>query len=365
MTLKEEVEKKRTEISVDSYPMSIGEVINIYRDGEIEIHPEFQRIYRWDEEQKSKFIESVLLGIPIPPIFVFQKSNGMWDVIDGQQRLSTILQFAGILKTDDGTTYPPLQLLPTKFLPSLGKVTWNDPETFVPDLKLLFKREKLHFTIIKEKNDGDSSKYELFQRINTGGTHLSAQEIRNCLLVMINKQLYEYICELNRNEHFNNCLPLTDNKADERYDLEYVVRYILYTSLSKCDIDKINKNRNMDVYLTEQIEIIAQNNNIDLDEKKDKFNRIFKLLDDKLGDAAFKKYKNGNFTGPVVVSAFESIIPGLYESIDVWENDPDGLVEKIQSIYTSPEYIQATKVGTRALDRMSQLIPFSRMWFKP
>ena len=70
--------------------MSIGEMINLYKDDELEVHPEFQRFFRWDEEQKSKLIESLLLGIPIPPIFVAQKLNGRWDVIDGQQRLSTI-----------------------------------------------------------------------------------------------------------------------------------------------------------------------------------------------------------------------------------------------------------------------------------
>lgn len=94
MGLKEEIAEKRKEIIVDSYPMSIGEMMNLYRDGELDVHPEFQRFYRWDEEQKSKLIESILLGIPIPPIFVSQKINGKWDVIDGQQRLLVLCQGA-------------------------------------------------------------------------------------------------------------------------------------------------------------------------------------------------------------------------------------------------------------------------------
>lgn len=53
MSLKEEIEEKRKEMIVDSYPMSIGEVMNLYKDGEIDVHPEFQRFYRWDEEQNS------------------------------------------------------------------------------------------------------------------------------------------------------------------------------------------------------------------------------------------------------------------------------------------------------------------------
>lgn len=104
MCLQKEIEEKRKEIVVDSYPMSIGEIMNIYKEGELDVHPEFQRFFRWNDEQKTKLIESILLGIPLPPIFVFQKKNGKWDVIDGQQRLSTILQFLQVLKKDDGIT---------------------------------------------------------------------------------------------------------------------------------------------------------------------------------------------------------------------------------------------------------------------
>ena len=66
MSLDQEIEAKRAEVRTDGYPMSIGELINLYRDGDLDIHPEFQRFYRWSPEQKSRLIESILLGIPIP-----------------------------------------------------------------------------------------------------------------------------------------------------------------------------------------------------------------------------------------------------------------------------------------------------------
>src|SRR5437870_10728564 len=88
MGLKDEIAQRRAAIHTDGYPMSIGELINLYRDGELDIHPEFQRFFRWSNEQKSRLIESLLLGIPIPSIFVSQRENGVWDVIDGLQRLS-------------------------------------------------------------------------------------------------------------------------------------------------------------------------------------------------------------------------------------------------------------------------------------
>ena len=90
MSLQEEIDKTRQDIRTDGYSMSIGEWISLYEKNEIDIHPDFQRFFRWSDHQKSTFIESILLGIPIPPIFVSQRNDGIWDVIDGLQRLSAL-----------------------------------------------------------------------------------------------------------------------------------------------------------------------------------------------------------------------------------------------------------------------------------
>lgn len=364
MSLKEEIAEKRKDIVVDSYPMSIGEVMSIYKEGELDVHPEFQRFFRWNDEQKTKLIESILLGIPIPSIFVSQKMDGKWDVIDGQQRLSTILQFLNVLKKDDGTQYEPLVLRATKFLPSLQGVCWEDDESFLPEQKIAFKREKLNFTIIKEVAENDASKFELFQRLNTCGTHLSAQEIRNCLMIMINKNLYELMNELHDNTHFKYCTPLTDMQAEERFDLELIVRYFLYVRFSDADMRNIDKSGSMDSFLTDELEKYAQNGNNALTiDAKNRFYRIFALLHNTLGSKVFKKYQAGKFKGPVMIASFESIIPGLFLNLDYWEQHKEELIERIKLIYTSDAFSNATRKGTRALDRMSQLILFSREWF--
>src|SRR5437588_9016610 len=124
MGLQQEIDARRSEIRTDDYAMSIGEWISLYENKEIDIHPEFQRFYRWDSWQKSRLIESILLGIPIPPIFVFQRRDGIWDVVDGLQRLSTIFEFAGILRDENRNLLPPLELEKTEYLPALEGVTW-------------------------------------------------------------------------------------------------------------------------------------------------------------------------------------------------------------------------------------------------
>ena len=73
MALQDEIVQARTEIISDGYEMSIGELMNLYRDDELTINPEYQRLFRWDETAKTRFIESLLLGIPIPPIFCISR----------------------------------------------------------------------------------------------------------------------------------------------------------------------------------------------------------------------------------------------------------------------------------------------------
>ena len=95
--LNEEIESAQRLVKTDAYQLSIGEIVNMYRDSEFFINPDFQRLFRWEIGQKAKFIESLLLGILIPSIFVFEKEDSTWELIDGLQRISTILEFMGQL----------------------------------------------------------------------------------------------------------------------------------------------------------------------------------------------------------------------------------------------------------------------------
>ena len=195
MGLQEEILSKSAQIKTDSYSMSIGELVNLYRDRDLDIHPEFQRVYRWTDYQKTRLIESVLLGIPIPPIFVAQRQDGVWDVVDGVQRLSTILQFMGEMLNEKRTPVQPLILQKTKFLPSLEGKKWkaekkNDPNAFTREQQLYVKRAKIDVNIVLKESD-EKSKYELFMRLNTGGSDLSAQEVLNCLMIMAYPETYK------------------------------------------------------------------------------------------------------------------------------------------------------------------------------
>ena len=104
MALNDEVIVARKSIFRDGYDISFGELVSLYEKGELIVQPEYQRLFRWNPTQKTRFIESVLLNIPIPPIFVFSDSKGRWELVDGLQRVSTTLEFMGRLRDAEGTS---------------------------------------------------------------------------------------------------------------------------------------------------------------------------------------------------------------------------------------------------------------------
>ena len=88
MSLPKEIVEAKRSVVTDAYQMSIGEIVNLYKDKDLIINPNFQRLYRWEQHQKSRLIESILLGIPLPSIFVFETDDGKWELVDGLQRVS-------------------------------------------------------------------------------------------------------------------------------------------------------------------------------------------------------------------------------------------------------------------------------------
>ncbi len=174
MDINDRISQYRQDIKSDRVDMSFGEIINMYKDKEIIISPEYQRAFRWDKQRQTDFIESILLGIPFPSIFVATNSDGTWELIDGLQRVSTVLSFFGELK-DESKNH--LILKSGSIVPELEGLTI---ETLPLDLKLTIKRTPCRVEII-QKDSHFEMRYELFKRLNTGGEGLTRQEIRNCI----------------------------------------------------------------------------------------------------------------------------------------------------------------------------------------
>lgn len=363
MGLIEELKARVKEFKTDGYPMSIGEILNLYEHDELIINPNFQRFFRWSSAQKSRLIESILLGIPTPAIFVYQRDDGVWELVDGLQRVSTILQFVGKLKDPQGMPLPPLRLSGTKLLPSLEGITWEDgagnPNPLPKPLQLDFKRSKIKVEIIQKESDANA-KFEVFQRLNTGGTFLSEQEVRNCLLVMLNQPAFEWLESISQIASFQTCLALTDRAIAERDDMELALKYL---ALSRFDL----AGKDVSDYLTESVEKLFIEENIATEAERARFEKLFTLLSKATNESTFRKYSGGKFQGKFLDSAFEPIAVGLGANLDAYnENAPAdiSLVEqKIKALWENPEMLANVGSGTNAKSRIPRLVALGRAHF--
>lgn len=363
--LEDEILQRSREIKTDGYSMSIGETLSMYRDDELDVHPEFQRIFRWTDSQKSRLIESILLGIPIPTIFVAQRDDGVWDVIDGVQRLSTILQFVGIYKGADGNVVSPLTLRGTEYLPSLEgyqfEVDSGNGRVFSETLRRDFKRSKLDVRIVKKESDA-AAKYDLFQRLNSG-TQLSAQEARNCILVMLDPDFYRWMDELSGESKFLATVLLSSQKEDEGYRQELVLRFFLHYTF---EAGEGELRKELGEFITDWVRTAVHRTPEVRADWREVFARTFTLLESSLGDDAFKRFDEtkGRFLGPFSISAYEAITAGLVANLDAWEStEPGELRSKIIEMWQTDDYQNNSGAGVGPRRRTPKLIHFGRAFF--
>ena len=161
-------------IRTKSLDVSFNELYDMYQNQELTISPDYQRLFRWEEEKQSRFIESLILEMPVPPIFVIETEEGVYELIDGLQRISSYLHFRGehLGKTADDF----LVLQGCDIVEDLNGITFDKlPKA----LQIKIKRSFVRMEVIKKESES-SLKYHMFKRLNTGGELLSAQEI-NCI----------------------------------------------------------------------------------------------------------------------------------------------------------------------------------------
>lgn len=365
MSLQQEIDEGRKEIRTDGYPLSIGEWLSLYENNEIDIHPEFQRFFRWTQGQKTRLIESLLLGIPVPPIFVAQRGDGVWDVVDGLQRLSTIYQFVGILRDENNNLLPQLVLDGTKGLPSLKGKKWDSPDdiqnSFDQAQRLYIKRAKIGVSIILKESD-EKSKYELFQRLNTGGTPLSDQEVRNSMMIMLNRNMYNWIRDLSRFEQFKDCIALTDRAIDEQYDMELALRFAIFRNIKEKELRDIG---DISDFVTTKMTEISIDPDFDYNQEDAAFKYTFDLLSRTTKDNSFRKYdiRKQKFVGGFLISAFETVSLGIGYNFGQKEPSSEEIDNKIQSLWANDEFTNSSGAGVRASSRLPKLIRLGRSLF--
>jgi Protein of unknown function DUF262 len=367
--LNDEIAEAQRLVKTDAYQMSIGEIINMYRDGELVINPDFQRLFRWEIGQKSKLIESLLLGIPLPSIFVFEKEDSKWELIDGLQRISTLLEFMGELKDPTtGQTKTPTALGATKYLPSLDKVVWETSQ-FIADVpaeeqspltgpqQLAIKRSRLSVEILKRPSD-NATKYDLFQRLNAGGIAANPQELRNCIIIMVNRQYAAFMRALAESNVFLTILAASEDQIEKQRHMEYVSRFLVHTYVpydGKLDVEE---------FIDEGVVTLATAN--ETQQASATFHATFNLLNQAYGSSALRRFQNGDPTGRVGLAAFEGIAIGIAKNISniqAKQNPTDYVRQRIADFWNAPEIQNFFTSGLRGTIRIQRTIPFGARWF--
>ena len=354
------LDEARQTVKTDSYPMSIGELAAMYERGEIVLRPEYQRYFRWSDEQKSKLIESILIGLPLPSVFVSQDKDGNWEVVDGMQRLSTIFDFMGLLKEDltSGKFYVPFSELSDElfYLGAFADKTWSD---FSRRIQLDFKRTKVQLTILLRATDLEA-KFELFQRLNSGGTAISGQELRNAIMAGSKPKTLAWFENLADDDNFKAVCGLSERDLSIRFDMELVLRFIVFLS---DEIANLPKSKGVDVFLTSALRNILDNDEFDYARYETEFRSTFKVINDAWGPNALK-YKTQPGTGKFSISFFEAVALGVAQNIHDLPSEAQ-IKKIINSIGNDRDFKSASGSGKNAQRRIPELVALGGKSFNP
>ncbi len=341
----EVIANKVGEVKTGNFDMTFGEIINLHSNKELVISPEYQRLFRWTNAQKSRLIESILLELPIPQIFLVEDENGILELIDGLQRISSLIQF---IDSDLLVDKKPLRLYGCDIISNLNGITYSE----IPmKLQLRIKRSSVRAVIIKSESE-KFLKYEMFKRLNTGGENLAPQEIRNCSSRMVGdtgEKFYNFLQQCANKDFFKNCIDrLPDTVKERKGDEELVLRFFAIKNNPE-----IYKGSVRD-WLDEYMEDVLKNKVIfDYNAEESAFDKVFTFLSSTLGDGAFTRYKNGESSGSLAPAYFEAVTMGSRDLIPNLENlEKETIKKKVIEIFSQEAFLKNVGPGASSQPKM-------------
>lgn len=269
----------------------------------VDIAPEYQRHFVWDEARQSALIESLFLGIPIPSLFMATNRDASWEVIDGLQRLTTILNFIGNAEElkDLKINHKKLKLSGLEKLDSMNGLQYED---LPKSMQFMLQTRPLRITVLNDRSDFNV-RYDLFERLNTGGVTLHEQEIRNCVYI---GEFNDFIKELAGNEDFRSVVKMTENSERSGSYEELVLRFFAYHEDSDSFVHSVKG------FLNDYMEK-KTNNFKDKKNLNELFETTFRALNNNLPDGIVRGARK-NIT-PIVL--YEAVTVGCAKAINSGE----------------------------------------------
>ena len=313
VSLLKELDERSSQIRFEVIDFSAGELIRLYENKEVNIQPAFQRMFRWSQEQQSRLIESMFLGLPVPQIVLFQRQDGVLELIDGLQRVSSLITFItgkrpGPSDEDAGTA---TKLAGCDILLSLNGLDFASLDGV---LQLELKRKTLRAIVIRRTND-PNLRYEMFKRLNSGGSPAEAHEIRNASLRIVGEPGEMFLAFLDKCARHSGFQDVTDTLSDQAKQRLGRQELALRFFALKVSLDTYKGS--ISDWLDEFSEAIVKKKiSFNYPAEEEAFNGLFAVLAEKFGDEAFVKHKNHRALGGLAPAYYDAVTMGLLPLID-------------------------------------------------
>jgi uncharacterized protein with ParB-like and HNH nuclease domain len=317
-TIIEKFLQAQNRLVFQSSDLSLEAIANMVKGEAIDIKPKYQRRERWNKDKQSALIESFLLNIPVPPIYLAEDEYGKYSVIDGKQRVTAIYNF--ILQKE--------KLINLEKFKEIEGLTFNELPT--PLNNALKIRPYIRVITLLKQSDS-LLKYEVFNRLNTGGEKLLSQEIRNAAF---EGDLNDLLVNLSENTFFRFQFNIdTDKKREkskiykEMLDVEYVLRF--FTLRDNWN----NFNGNMRVSMDNFMEKNYRKPNLNINELENIFNKTLELCSIIWGQRAFKRPDGRNETIQGIFDVQTVALSFFLDKEDVIKDKRIQIAENFERLY--------------------------------
>ena len=358
----EEVIPKKRNLFFDNNTPDLLSIYRQYKNDKIFINYDYQREYIWDITKASRLIESLLLKIPIPSIYCAEtEQGGRYEIIDGQQRITSIINFL-----DNDFTLKNLEIIPV-----LNGLTYKEMKKNHPDATSLIEESYIPFIRITKESDSDV-KFDVFMRINQGSTDLNEQELRNCLY---RGTLSRFLKDM-RSAPTVQTIMNTSGQGHLRYqDMELLLRMLamydavdfttfqLFSSSKDNKLDYYRYRGNMKSHLNAYMLNNLKSSDRDIEKKIISLDTMLEIVYKIFGERSFRRSDLNTRTLNSAIVDIISISFLFY--IDKGDENlllqkADQIKEKFTELHNNDEFMLAITAGTSGVKNINIRL---KLWF--
>jgi hypothetical protein len=308
-------ESAQDRLVLQAVDLSLETISQMVDDRVIDTEPGYQRRVRWSRERQSRLIESFLLNIPVPPIYLAEDDFGRYSVIDGKQRVTAVRDF---LRNE-------FALTKLEDFHEIGGCRFSDlPPALANALRI---RPYLRAVTLLAQSDTEL-RYEVFTRLNTGGSPLNAQELRN---VVFRSPLNDLLLELSEHPYLRARLKIRGPRSSSyrtMADVEYVLRFL--TLVNGWESFSGDFRKEMDYFMLDNVEAAPRM----LRHYRDIFETTIGVVERLWGDHAFQRPSGQGWR--------DQTLAGMYDAQMVAVSELQGPAQQ-QLIDCAPRVLTATR----------------------